>query len=126
MTEFETIERDEVDRQNRDALIALVAKHGLWIGRKEFDKWRPTTPTAGEIDGFFEVFPTMTCIATDGVQAWFLLPNGDALIGHVKNFHWGGNSGAPGPLYRTSKEKESKPKPKRKSVLQKALEMLGI
>lgn len=88
MTTQETEERDEVIRANSDELSRLLGQHGdIYISRKDQDKWRPTVPTSGTVDGFYHL-GSMTCIATDGLQAWFLLDSGRAWIGHVMNFHW--------------------------------------
>lgn len=88
MTEEDTIERDEVTRKNGDALSALTAKHRLFIPQRDFARWRPTVPTSGTIDGFYDL-GSLTCIATDGLQAWFLR-EGDLppMIGHVHWFRW--------------------------------------
>lgn len=88
MTEDETVARDEVVRKNTDALSALIAQHKLFISQRDFDRWRPTVPTSGTIDGFFDL-GNMTCIATNGLQAWFLREgNCPPFLGHVQCFHW--------------------------------------
>lgn len=86
--EEQTIARDEVARKNSDLLSVLVAKHSLFIPQRDFDRWRPTVETSGSIGGFFDL-GNMTCIATDGLQAWFLLEsNRPPFLGHVQHFHW--------------------------------------
>lgn len=88
MTAEETIDRDEVIRANSDELSAVLARHpSIFIPRRDMDKWRPTVETTGSVDGFYHL-GSMTCIATDGLQAWFILDDGSTWIGHVGNFHW--------------------------------------
>lgn len=87
MTLEDTMERDEVARLNRDSLSALIEQHKLYISQRDIDRWRPTVPTSGTIDGFYDL-GEMVCIATDGLQAYFLLPSGQPFIGHVQMFHW--------------------------------------
>lgn len=87
MTTEDTIERDEVSRLNRDGILSLIELHKLFIPRRDMDRWRPTVPTSGTIDGFFDL-GDMLCIATDGLQAYFILPDGRPWLGHVQMFHW--------------------------------------
>jgi hypothetical protein len=79
--------RGEIDQKNRDRLVGLCNRHGLFIPQRDFDKWRPTVETTGEVDGFWHL-GQLRCIATDGLQAWFLRVDGQPWIGHVGNFHW--------------------------------------
>jgi|SRR5882724_11474660 len=147
MTEEETRDRDEVSRVNRDQLSAVLARHAdIYISRREMDKWRPTVKTTGSVDGFYHL-GTMTCVATDGLQAWFVLDSGKAWIGHVGHFHWDvpvisfvpyidehGNEkffksvkdqGAPSAFARR-KQKERKPREKKAkvSIIDKAINAL--
>lgn len=88
MTEQDTIDRDEVQRKNSNALSELVRLHALSISNRDFDRWRPTVPTSGYIDGFFDL-GNLTCVATDGLQAWFTRESDERPhIGHVQFFRW--------------------------------------
>lgn len=88
MTQEDTIERDEVARKNAAALSLLVRDHSLFISHRDFDRWRPTVATSGMIDGFYDL-GTLTCVATDGLQAWFLREAGERpWFGHVQFFKW--------------------------------------
>lgn len=88
MTKEETLERDEVIRANSDELSRLLSVHGdIYIPRKDQDKWRPTVPTSGTVDGFYHL-GSLTCVATDGLQGWFIQDNGRAWLAHVEHFHW--------------------------------------
>ena len=75
----------ETDRQNRRALVELMLEHNITIPAKQFDKWRPTVRKTGRIDG---VSNGLTCIATDGLQGYFLRQDREPLIGHVHWFKW--------------------------------------
>lgn len=88
MTEQDTIDRDEVAWKNANALSELVRLHALSISNRDFDRWRPTVPTSGYIDGFFDL-GNLTCVATDGLQAWFLREADERPhVGHVQFFRW--------------------------------------
>lgn len=143
------VERDDIAKLNRDGMISLIELHKLFIPRRDMDRWRPTVPTSGTIDGYFDL-GDMLCIATDGLQAYFILPDGRPWLGHVQMFHWNepvvsyvpymdehGNEkffksvkdqGAPSALYRkTPKPKKIREKVKRahkKSKRQILLESL--
>lgn len=83
----DTMARDEVARLNSNALSALIQQHKLFIPQRDFDRWRPTIPTSGTVDGFFDL-GNMLCVATDGLQAWFILEGRPPHLGHVQCFRW--------------------------------------
>lgn len=89
--ERETINRDDTAWENAKALSKLMEQHHLFIPARDYPKWRPTVPTAGVVDGFYREaspFSVMTCIATDGILAYFLLADDSTWIGHVGHFRW--------------------------------------
>jgi hypothetical protein len=127
-------------------LFALIELHQLFIPRRDIDRWRPTAPTDGTVDGFSDL-GTMTCIATDGLRAFYILPDGRTWLGHVQCFHWDvpiitmvpyvdeqgrrrffksvKDKGAPSALYRTTpKVRELKQRKVKKSKRKESLESL--
>lgn len=141
----ETMAHEDTDNANRESLFRLIAQYDLHINRRDLDRWRPTIPTQGTIDGFFDL-GTMTCVATDGIQAWFLLIDQRPHIGHVQFFHWDNpvvtmvpylkpsgevgyfksvkDQGAPGPLHKRPREHKPRPITKKKKVLSKRKQIL--
>lgn len=122
MISEDTIERDEVARKNRDALVALMAAHSLWIPASDFANWRPTVRQHGDISG---VASDLTIIATNGLLAYFSDATGSVFCGHIQCF-----SGEVKPLFSTQKDKAktikpAKTKSPRKSRLELALELLA-
>lgn len=85
MTEADTINRDETDRLNRQSLVELMLRHNITIPTREFDKWRPTVPTRGRIEG---VADGLTCIMTNGLLGYFTRDEHEPLYGHVAHFMW--------------------------------------
>lgn len=81
------VERDNVAKLNRDSLFRLIEQYKLYIPQRDLDRWRPTVPTLGTIDGFYDL-GDMTCVATDGLQAYFVMADGRPWLGHVQMFHW--------------------------------------
>jgi hypothetical protein len=149
--ERDTAMRDEVRRLNSDGLSKLQAEYGtIYIPWREYAKWRPTQPTSGLIDGL-EHLGELTCLCTDGLQAWFERQNGDVFLGHVGNFRWSEpvisyvpyvddhgrerffksikDSGAPSTLYRLlarpKTPREKKARKKKPGLLASALELLS-
>lgn len=117
----DTVNREEVARKNREALLQLVAEKDLWIRKEDFDEWRPTVRVEGEIQG---VKAGLTIIATDGNVAYFDDANDfDVFFGHIQMF-----SGEVRTLYAMPKEgliKEAKDKPKKeKKHVRDAMELL--
>lgn len=120
MTEHETMLQDETRRLNREALVELMKEYKLFIRAADFGNWRPTVRTNGDIPGVTAA--DVTIIATDGLLAFFLRPDGDILYGHIQHF-----TGEVKPLFSMPKErviKEKSDKPKRKSLVASALELL--
>lgn len=121
MNEFETIERDEIARKNREELLRLVAQWDLWIRKNDFDNWRPTVRVEGEITG---IRACLTIIATDGNVAYFEDgQTGDVFFGHIQCF-----TGVVRTLFSMPKEgviKEARPKKKRETTMQRAMRLLA-
>jgi hypothetical protein len=115
--------RDEANRKNRALLVRLCNKHGLFIPQRDFDKWRPTVETTGEVEGFWHL-GQLRCIATDGLQAWFLTIDDCPWIGHIGNFVWDGEKGRGAPPVRFSVETARAPKKQRLSPAAKLLKKL--
>lgn len=61
------IARNEVDQANRNALVERMKQYNFIIAPKQFDKWRPTKMTEGEITGI----TGCVIIATDGNLGMF-------------------------------------------------------
>jgi hypothetical protein len=126
-----------------------MGQHGITIPASQIDKWRPTTPTDGVVNGF-EHLGDLTCIMTDGMQAYYITVFNKPWLGHIANFRWyeevvsyvpyllpNGeqrffksvkDSGAPPALYRrTPKPKtvNKSAKPKRPSPVEMALQALA-
>jgi hypothetical protein len=110
------VERDLVNKANRDALSAVMQEFNLYIKASDFPNWRPTIRNEGDIPGVAEA---VTIVATNGLLAYFIQPEGDALIGHIQKF-----SGDVVTLYSTRKEKAAREKKPRKSLIERALEAL--
>ena len=85
MNEFDTIDRDETDRLNRQRMVDLMLKHNITIPTRDFDKWRPTTLTRGRIEG---VADGLECIMTNGLLWYFLRDSAEPLYGHMAHFMW--------------------------------------
>lgn len=85
MNEFDTIDRDETDRLNRQRMVDLMLKHNITIASRDFDKWRPTVETTGRIEG---VSDGLTCIMTNGLLGYFLREDREPLYGHMMHFMW--------------------------------------
>lgn len=138
--------RAEVDQMNRDALAKLALKWNLFIPQKDYDKWRPTVETSGTIAGLYHL-GDLTCIATDGLQAFFVDTNGCIFTGHIQHFEWDvpvvsmvpyhkedgttgwfksvKDHGAPAALFRKEpKPRVAKPKKPKLSLAEKALNVL--
>lgn len=139
-------ERAKVDQENRDALAKLSLKYSLYIPQRDYDKWRPTVETSGTIAGLWHL-GDLRCIATDGLQAYFLRVDNSLFIGHVQHFEWDvpvvsmvpyrkedgeigwfksvKDHGAPAALFRKEpKAKAAKPKKPKLSLAEKALKVL--
>lgn len=78
-------EQDDVDRKNRQRLVELMLTHNITIPARDFDKWRPTVETTGQIEG---VSDGLMCIMTNGLLGYFLRPDKDPLYGHMSHFMW--------------------------------------
>lgn len=117
----ETTLRDETARLNRQALCDVMRDFSIVISQRDFDTWRPTKRNTGDITG---VAYGLQILCTDGVLAHFLKPTGEVLLGHIQCF-----SGEVAPLYSMPKERvikeanDAKRRP-RKSLLDRALELL--
>jgi hypothetical protein len=85
MNEKETMERDEVERLNRQRLVDLMLKHNITISAREIDKWRPTVEKTGRIEGVSE---GLMCVMTNGLLGYFLRDGREPLYGHVQHFKW--------------------------------------
>jgi hypothetical protein len=117
MTEFDTIARDEVNRKSRDEMSRLMLEHGLFIPAREFHTWRPTKRTTGDIQG---VVGEVEIVATNGLLAYYLTATQETFFGHIQKF-----SGKVEPLFSVPKpKKETKRKPRQKSKVQQALDLL--
>ncbi len=117
MTEFDTLQRDEVQRLNRDALTSLMRDHNLFIPARDFHIWRPTKRTFGDIQG---IVGEVEIIATNGLLAYFLTATQEVFYGHIQKF-----SGKVEPLFSVPKSTNiKKSKPRKKSKTQIALDML--
>ncbi len=119
MTQEDMVERDQVARLNRQALLALLREYpAIFIARKDFDVWRPTTREHGEVAGVWE---SVEILCTDGLLAWYRDLTSDItvlLCGHIQHF-----SGEVKPLFSLPKEAGKVRKP-RQTLLAKALEFL--
>lgn len=114
--ERETALRDETDRKNRQELGRLMDKHGLFIRQSELDDWRPTVEETGDIPG---VRDSVTIIATNGIVAYFLLPDDfDVLFGHIQKF-----TGEVRTKFSMPKDKPTKER-KPATLAEKALKLL--
>lgn len=80
-----TQDKDEADAKNRERLVKLMLRYNITIPAREIDKWRPTVEKTGNIPG---VSDGLTCIATNGLLAYFTRPDREPLYGHVHWFHW--------------------------------------
>lgn len=118
MTEADTIEREEVARLNRDALVAVLGETNMQIASRDWNAWRPTQRVQGVIPGM----PIRCeCVATDGNLGVFVPLRaeghnlGSAFVGHVHRFEWGeGETGCPPTLWRMKAKVTEKVKPVRK------------
>lgn len=137
MTENDTALRDSVAQANRDGLIAVLNETGMLIASADFNKWRPTQRTAGNIPGM----PVgVTCVATDGNLGIFVPKAteghnlGSAFLGHVHRFEWikseseeGPNwvTGAPPPLFSMPSAPKPAAKPKGPTKKQRRAALLA-
>lgn len=80
-------ERETVAQKNRQALCDLLDTYGVCLPQKHFDKWRPTQPTAGFINGLWHLGELM-CVATDGILGLFVNSVDNAEQYHVTHFMW--------------------------------------
>lgn len=120
-------EREEVENNNRKALVGLMQEYRITISVKDFDDWRPTQRTAGDLVGLGGV-GSVKIVATNGVLAWFVR-DAVCLLGHKANF-----TGKVKPLFGVKKHSQAtRPKadsvskaerPKRKTPTQQAMELL--
>jgi hypothetical protein len=120
----EMVERDMVNKANRDALSATMQEFNLYINARDFPNWRPTIRNEGDIPGVAEA---VTIVATNGLLAYFAYsnpldgqPTGEVLIGHIQKF-----TGDVHTLFATKKEKQARVKKPRKSLIERALEALN-
>lgn len=124
MTESDSIERDTVALLNAQALSRLMSEHQLYITAQDFPNWRPTQRTFGAIPG---VAQNVTIIATNGLLGYFVNdenPSVPVLCGHIQCF-----TGDVKTLFSTQRQKrvesgENKERRKRKSQMEKAMELL--
>lgn len=149
LNEEDAADRDIVDGRNRAAMSMLMGQHGITIPLSQIDNWRPTTPTDGVVDGF-EHLGDLTCIMTDGMQAYYITVFNTVWLGHIQQFRWFEetithvpyltpegeektfkrvqNSGAPPALYRRTPKPKTVSKsarPKRPSPVVMALQALA-
>lgn len=77
-----TAARDEVQRLNVNALLALQARYGITLPRNAAD-WRPTLRVRGHIPGFEREFEVL---CTDGIVAWYKDAMDVLFYGHTQHF----------------------------------------
>ena len=101
MTEEETRERESVALANSQELLRLMREFQLYIQAADFQNWRPTVRSAGEIPG---VAQNVTIIATNGLLGYFVNDENSTvpvLCGHIQCF-----SGEVKTLFSTRKQKK--------------------
>lgn len=116
----DTAERDDIAWKNQQELSRLASVYGLYIPASQLRYWRPTVLSSGDIPG---VWTNITIIATDGILAWYLIPEkvgptGVSLAqGHIQFF-----TGNVKTLY--SQDPPPKAPKTRKTLFNKAWELL--